>query len=124
MALRGYDNNRGFSNNIVVATVAGFLLGIAALFAKLAMAEVSLLIIISPTAWIALLLAIAGFLLMQFALQGYVSKIIPIITGVSILISVITAYIFLAEAISDIKWLGIFLVLAGVFGLTINNEKY
>jgi uncharacterized membrane protein len=107
-----------------VAIAAGFLLGIAALFAKLAMSEVSLLIIISPIAWMALLLAVAGFLLMQFALQGYVSKIMPIITGVSIIVAIVLAFIFLTETIAYVKWLGIFLVLAGVFGLTINNEKY
>ncbi len=124
MAMRGNDNRRGFSNNIIVAIAAGFLLGIAALFAKLAMSEVSLLIIISPIAWMALLLAAAGFLLMQFALQGYVSKIMPIITGVSIIVAIVLAFIFLNETIAYVKWLGIFLVLAGVFGLTINNEKY
>jgi drug/metabolite transporter (DMT)-like permease len=117
MALRGSDNRRGFSDNIVISVAAGFLLGVAAFFAKLTMSDISVLIIISPTAWIALIFAGAGFLLMQKALQGYVSKIIPIITGVSILVSVGLAFVFLGDMISYAKGLGIFLVLVGVFGL-------
>jgi transporter family protein len=99
------------------AVIAGLLLGFAAFFLKLVMSEFSIAIIYSSFAWITLIFAVAGFLLMQKSLQGYISRIIPIITGVTILVSLMLAFVFLGENISYISFLGIFLVLAGVFGL-------
>jgi len=116
--MRSSDYHRSFSNNIITALLAGLLLGLAAFFLKIVMSgEISREIIYSPVAWFTLLLAASGFLMMQSALQGYVSKIIPIITGNSILVSVVLASIFLGELISILKWIGILLVLIGVFGL-------
>lgn len=118
MALRSSDSNRGFSDNTMKAVIAGLLLGLAAFFLKLVMSErIFMTVLYSPFAWTTLILAVAGFLLMQKSLQGYVSRIIPIITGVTILVSLMLAFVFLGEKISYISFLGIFLVLAGVFGL-------
>ena len=118
MALRGSGNRRGFSNNAMRAIVSGLLLGLAAFFLKLIMSDgISIEIVYSSTAWITLILAASGFLLMQKALQSYVSVIIPMITGIVILVSVLLAFVFLAESISYLDWLGIFLISVGVFGL-------
>lgn len=117
MDLRGSDTRRGFSNN-TITVISGLLLGIATFFLKIVMSEkISMEIIYLPTAWITLILAILGFLLMQKALQSYVSVVIPVITGVVIMVSVLLAFVFLSEAISYLKLLGIFSILIGVFGL-------
>lgn len=116
--MRGSNRFRGFSDSIVGAVVSGVLLGTGSFFLKITMSGViSRMLIFSPIAWIALILMTTGFLFMQKSLQGYVSKAIPIINGFFIFVSVMLAFFFLGEAISALKWLGIFLVLAGVFGL-------
>jgi drug/metabolite transporter (DMT)-like permease len=114
-----FDRAGNSLNRTVTAVLAGLLLGVGAFFLKLVMNEgISMNIIYSPYAWITAVLAVSGFLLMQKALQNYVSVVIPMITGVVILVSVLLAYVFLAEAIAAIKWLGIALILIGVFGLS------
>jgi drug/metabolite transporter (DMT)-like permease len=106
-------------NHNITAVIAGLLLGLGAFFLKLTLSGgISMDVIYSPYAWVTLVLSISGFLLMQKALQNYVSVVIPMITGVVILVSVFLAFVFLAEDISAIKWLGIALILIGVFGLS------
>jgi len=117
--MRVSDRGRSNINHNMIAVVAGLLLGLAAFFLKLVMNEgISINIVYSPFAWITAVLAIAGFLLMQKALQSYVSVVIPMMTGIVILVSVLLAFLFLAESISFLKWLGIALILIGVFGLS------
>ena len=116
--MRVFDRDRSNLNHTIASVFAGLLLGLGAFFLKLVMNEgISINIIYSPYAWITAILAISGFLLMQRALQSYVSVVIPMITGVVILVSVLLAFVFLAEAISSMKWFGIILILIGVFGL-------
>lgn len=99
--------------------LAGLSLGLAAFFLKLAMSGDIYMLIYSWNAWIAAIFSVTGFLLMQLALRGYVTVAIPTITGVSILISIVLSCAFLGETIHYLKWAGILLVLAGVFGLSL-----
>ena len=122
--MRGSDRNRYLSDSIVLAILSGILLGLAGFCLKIVMSgELSMAIIFSPYAWIALLLAVGGFLLMQKSFQGYVSRAIPIINGFLIIVSVALAYVFLGETLSGIKMLGTFFVLIGVFGLVSAGER-
>lgn len=122
--MRGFDISRNLADSTVLAVLSGILLGTSAFFLKITMSgELSRAVIFSPFAWLALLLAIIGFLLMQKSFQGYVSKAIPIINGFMIIFSVALAFVFLGESIPVIKWFGILLVLAGIFGMVGANEK-
>jgi drug/metabolite transporter (DMT)-like permease len=119
MDMRLHDSGGDMLNHNITAVIAGLLLGLGAFFLKLTLSGgISMNIIYSPYAWVTALLAVVGFLLMQKALQSYVSIVMPLITGVVIFVSVFLAAVFLAEDISAIKWLGIALILVGVFGLS------
>src|SRR3989338_7002415 len=111
------------SVNILVAVLAGILIGLAGISVKLALGTVVLdsnfifSVLKQPLAYLAGFLGLAGFLLFQKALhRGKVSLITPIVTGMSIAVPVVLAFLFLSEIISTLKIIGIVLILVGVFG--------
>lgn len=72
----------------------------------------------SPFMWFLAVLSIAAFLIMQKALHGsHVSIVSPMVGGISIVLPVIMAWLWLGESVSPLKWAGIILVLVGTVGL-------
>lgn len=104
--------------------LAGALIGLAGFLLKAGVADLSLGlsailgILLNPILWVAGVVAIAGFLLMQKALHmERVAIVSPMVGGVSIVLPVLLAWVFLGEIVSDLKWIGIVLILIGVAGL-------
>ena len=125
MGLSHAGFGRGSSSiNILIAVLAGILIGLAGFLVKLALGGIVLdsnfifSILLKPLAYLSGILGLAGFLLFQKALhRGKVSLITPIVTGMSIAVPVVLAFLFLSEIISTLKIIGIVLILVGVFGL-------
>jgi len=112
------------SVNILIAVLAGILIGLAGFLVKLALGSVVLdsnfifSVLKQPLAYLAGILGLVGFFLFQKALyRGKVSLITPIVTGMGIVVPVILAVLFLQEIVSTLKIVGIVLILVGVFGL-------
>ena len=125
MAVRSGAGRRCFSSRVILEMLAGgVLIGLAGFVLKAGVAELSLDasailgIILNPLLWAAGIMGLAGFLLMQKSLHGEkVAIVAPMIGGISIILPVLLAYFFLAEAVSMLKWAGIVLILVGVAGL-------
>jgi len=116
----GFDNlnTRGnIFSGILVSIASGIIFGIGTLFVKLAISQPGFWAIITyPISWLALLFAITGFVLMQKAMhEEYVSIVVPMVTGLVTLISVVLAFIFLQEVITLSRWAGVLLILVGAF---------
>jgi len=61
-------------------------------------------------------------LLQAFAYsKGAFTVVYPVVRGMSPVFTVIGAYILFGETFSSIQWLGIFLLLMGIFGLAVYN---
>lgn len=100
----------------ILASISGALLGFAMFFVKISIATGSLgiMFFINPLTWLAAILGLIGFLIMQKSLHdGYVSISISLIAGISIIIPVILANMFLGEVVG-LDWIGIAGILAGV----------
>jgi uncharacterized membrane protein len=79
-------------------------------------------IIMYPVSWIAAACGIAGFLLMQKAMhKEYMSIVLPVITGLSTLISVLLAFGVLNEVLSMTRWIGIVLVIVGTLVIALKR---
>ena len=124
MASRRSNGVRSNHNWLIVALVSGILYGLMAYFLKISLegfglsAAGMLIFLSNPYTWLTGLIALSGFLLMQKALyEGHVTLVTPIIGGVSIIIPVVLAFLFLGEVISQIKWIGLILILIGTAGL-------
>jgi len=124
--VRPSNNNSGniSSDTVLRAACAGVLIGLAWFILKLAVSGLALDInfllslLTQPSAYIAGLLGISGFLLFQKSLHdGKVSVVSPIVTGLSIAVPVSLAFLFLSETISTLKIVGIGLILIGIAGL-------
>jgi drug/metabolite transporter (DMT)-like permease len=64
-------------------------------------------------------------LLQAFAYsKGAFTVVYPVVRGTSPVFTVIGAYILFGETFSSIQWLGIFLLLLGIFGLALYNLIY
>jgi drug/metabolite transporter (DMT)-like permease len=64
-------------------------------------------------------------LLQAFAYsKGAFTVVYPVVRGTSPVFTVIGAYILFGETFSSIQWLGIFLLLMGIFGLALYNLIY
>ena len=101
----------------VLIGLAGFLLKAGVLELSLGLSAI-LGIILNPLLWLAGIMGLAGFLLMQKSLHGEkVAIVAPMIGGISIILPVVLAWLFLAETVSGLKWAGIVLILIGVAGL-------
>lgn len=107
------------------SVLSGFFIGLATFFAKIAISYAGLLtlFITNPATWIAFVLALTGFLLLQKALQAdMISRAIPIVTGLSIIIPVLLAVSFLGESIEG-KYIAMVFVIAGVFLLSLSKKE-
>ena len=125
MAVRSDPDRRYFSSVVILEMlIGGVLIGLAGFFLKAGVAELSLNmaaiggIVLNPVLWLAAIMGLAGFVLMQKSLHGEkVAIVAPMIGGISIILPVVLAWVFLAEIISPFKWAGIVLILIGVAGL-------
>ncbi|MBI5332098.1 MAG: hypothetical protein HZB65_00845 [Candidatus Aenigmarchaeota archaeon] len=106
----------------ICGIVSGILLGLASFLIKITVSIgiLNIAFFINPITWIAAILAIAGFVLMQKAFYaGSVSTAITTIAGLSIVIPTTLAYLFLAESINPV---GIALILLGVLILGLSKK--
>jgi uncharacterized membrane protein len=106
--------------------ISGIMIGLACFFLKLALTGVTIdaffiiNLLLIPYIWIAAILAIIGFFFMQRAFySGLISKIVPILAGLSIIIPVILAIVFLVETIGTIKIIAIVLIVSGILALSL-----
>lgn len=118
----GNRNNFGFA---VMPFLAGILIGLAGFLVKIAMSKLTLSPIFlldllqNHLSYLAAAMGLAGFLLFQKSLYtGKISMVIPIINGLSILIPVALAFIFLAESASPMKIIGVVLIVIGIVGIS------
>ncbi len=109
---------------ILIAVVAGVLIGLASFAMKTVVSELPLssgfvsAVAYNPISYVAGLLGLIGFVLFQKSLQlGKVTMITPIMNGVSIVIPVLLAVLFLSEALPPLKLAGITLIVMGIIGL-------
>lgn len=121
----GHRHRIGF---IVLALLSGFLLGLGAFFLKISMSYLSLSsmlsILLVPELWVSGILLITGFYFLQMALHsGFISIVMPVSIGTSIIIPAVLAFLFLNESISILKWAGIIFILFGVFGFASKTRK-
>lgn len=123
-ASRTRNNRRGSGFSILMPVAAGVLIGIAGFVIKLVMSKITLSptflfdILSSPLAYIAGVLGLAGFIIFQKSLYGgKVSTVTPIMNGLSILVPVILAVLFLAESLPTLKIIGVVFIVIGVAGL-------
>ena len=109
---------------VMIAVIAGIILGIATTLAKIVLNTTFNSLLFMPITWITAFLALAGFVLMQLALnKANISIVIPVITGLSIASAVITAFFILGESLTTIQTAGIVLILIGTFGIAIGGKR-
>ncbi|MFH0836555.1 MAG: hypothetical protein V1870_00330 [Candidatus Aenigmatarchaeota archaeon] len=116
------DSRNKTINRRLFGILSGTLLGIAAFLIKIAVSTgvLNIEFFINPITWIALILAIVGFLLMQKAFYySSISTVISTIAGLSIIIPIILAHFFLSETINPI---GIILILLGVIMIGLSKK--
>lgn len=109
---------------IVIAVAAGLLIGLASFMIKTVVSGLVIgrpffiTVFTNPLSYISGLIGLLGFILFQKSLKiGRVTMITPIMNGVSIIIPVLLAVVFLSEALPPLKLAGIFLIIAGIIGL-------
>ncbi|MBI4895493.1 MAG: hypothetical protein HY831_03295 [Candidatus Aenigmarchaeota archaeon] len=108
----------------ILASISGVLLGFSMFFVKIAISSglFGIGFFINPLTWLAAGLGLAGFLIMQKSFHdGYVSVSISLIAGISIIIPVVLANMFLGEVVG-MDWLGIVLILLGVLILGFGSK--
>ncbi|MBI2584037.1 MAG: hypothetical protein HYW25_05190 [Candidatus Aenigmarchaeota archaeon] len=124
MAFSSIDKRR---NNpvlsIAFSLLSGFLIALAALVARgLILDKLSLEILISPLALAAGLLAIAGFLSMQFAFRTWhISAVVPLVTGIVVIFSNFLAFYLLSEPITTPQIAAMVMIFAGTLILSAVN---
>jgi len=108
----------------IYSVISGVLLGIAVFFVKIASSSgLIILFFINPFTWLAGALGTIGFVLMQKSFYyGNISKSIPIIAGLSIIIPVISGYAILKEAVG-MGLIGVLLIAIGILFLAVSNRK-
>lgn len=101
---------------IILSLGAGALISGAALGAKVGFsAGFSLWVLFSPIILLAGALGVGGFLLMQLAFRAWhLSAVMPLITGVVVLISNFLGSLLLVESISFLQWIAVGLLLGGI----------
>ncbi len=109
---------------ILIAVAAGLLIGLAGFVMKTVVSGLVLgkpfliTVLTSPLSYAAAFLGLVGFILFQKALKtGRVTMITPIMNGISIVIPVIFAVLFLSESLPPLKLAGIILIVTGIIGL-------
>ena len=109
---------------LIAATLSGALYGFMSYFLKVSLGSFSftpggiMVFVSNPLAWVTGILVLAGFLLMQKALHdGLVTIVIPIISGISIIIPVLLGVVLLGETLTTFQWFGVLLVIVGTAGL-------
>lgn len=127
MGFDNFDTRGNILSGVLGIFLAGIIFGIGSVFVKLTMIQPDLWAIATyPVAWLALLFGVTGFVLMQKAIHDeYVSIVVPLVTGLVTLISVILAFVFLNEAVTLTRWAGVILILAGAFMIAVvkKDEK-
>jgi|SRR3989338_1989800 len=119
------DSDRNISSfSILVMVAAGLALGVFSFLLKIALDGLILdasflpILLTRPLVYIAAIIGLVGFFLFQKALhRGKISIVTPTITGLSMVIPVLLAFVFLADFLSILKIAGIILILFGIFGL-------
>jgi len=121
---RARNSRHSSGLSILMPVVAGVLIGVAGFLIKIVMSKVTLSstflldVLQNPLAYLAGILGLIGFVIFQKSLyKGKVSIVTPIMNGLSILVPVVLAVLFLAESLSTLKIVGIVLIVVGVAGL-------
>jgi uncharacterized membrane protein len=125
MGLDNLDTRGNILSGVLIIILSGIIFGIGALFVKLAISQADFFAIITyPISWLAVIFAIVGFVFMQKAMhEEYVSIIVPMVTGIVTLISVMLAFVFLNETITATRWIGVLLILVGSFIICMVKRK-
>jgi uncharacterized membrane protein len=117
MVSHNNGNRRGIAYSLLIAVVAGLILGAGTLFTKMAMTQETLTLetlILFPGSWLAVICGVVGFLLMQRAIYNeYMTIILPVVTGLSTLVSVLLAFTVLTENIAITRWIGVVIIIIG-----------
>jgi uncharacterized membrane protein len=121
MGFDNLDTHRRIFSGILGIIIAGVVFGVDSLFVKIAVSQPDFWAIATyPISWLALLFAIVGFTFMQKAMHDeYVTIVVPMVTGIVTLISVLLAYSFLNETIAATRWIGVILILVGTFVISV-----
>ena len=119
--MAGHNNGsrRGIAYSLLIAVLSGMILGAGTLFTKMAMTQETLTLetlILFPGSWLAVVCGVVGFLLMQRAIYNeYMTIILPVVTGLSTLVSVLLAFVVLTENIAFTRWIGVAIIIIGTF---------
>jgi len=107
------------------AMTSGIVLGISALLARVALGDAvvgiyaPVLIFMNPLSWLSLFIGAIGFVYLQKALhQEKISYVAPLVSSLSIITPVILSVVFFHEGVPVMRWLGIWLILVGVIGIS------
>lgn len=74
---------------------------------------------LSPWSWLALAFGAAGFFYMQKALYTEkVAYVVPTVSSLSIVTPVVMSAVLLNEYVSLLRWIGLWLILVGVIGIS------
>jgi uncharacterized membrane protein len=78
--------------------------------------------IASPWSWIALAFGAAGFFYLQKALYTEkVAYVVPTVSSLSIVTPVVLSAVLLDDYVSLMRWIGLWLILVGVIGISRNE---
>lgn len=118
----GNRDNPGLT--LLMAVIAGLLIGLASFVIKMVVSGLSLtqlfpiIVLANPLSYLAGFLGILGFVLFQKSLQiGRITMITPIMNGISIIVPILLAVLFLSESLPALKLAGIVLIVVGIAGL-------
>ena len=107
------------------AVGSGVLIGTSGLLAHVAMEgadsllELLVMLLASPVSWTAMALGAGGFILLQRALyKERIAYVVPLVSAISVITPVIASVILLGEFVPFQRWLGIWLILVGVIGIS------
>lgn len=119
MVSHNNGSRRSIAYSLLIAIVSGLILGAGTLFTKMAMTQEVLTLetlVFFPGSWLAVVCGVVGFLLMQRAIYNeYMSIILPVVTGLSTLVSVLLAFTILMESIAITRWIGVVVIIIGTF---------
>lgn len=112
------------------AVTSGVLFGVAGLLVRKVMLMVRadlgfmLNFFSDPLAWFAVVVGLIGFAYMQVALyKEKISYVVPTVSAFSIITPLIISVVFLNETVQAVRWLGTFLVIVGVVGISRTDVK-
>jgi uncharacterized membrane protein len=101
------------------------MIGVSGLLVRMGMKEIEmgpaflLSFASEPWSWLALAFGAAGFIYLQKALfSERVAYVVPTVSALSIVTPVVISSVILGEYVSLLRWIGLWLILVGVIGIS------